>query len=260
MEKLVGKKLVSDGFCFVCGGNGFLDKDCPSCGMQAKRVSMNLDKREDAEKFVKKISIAGIPPVYQGVIWDAGILRDTKQGKERDYAFNAFVTQLEKVNSVFSSGLLPQKSAIIIAPAGYSKMTFAYSCMQRAVDSGFTVAPILDTVEIKRFLTLAGDNPSYRIYDRMTYDQYVMSDVLFATVTKLPAKEWAYQAIEELIDRRSRKGLSTFILSRFSLAEISKKDYSNQFSAIATAVSQDGFKYPAVIKYKEMGREIEECD
>ena len=171
--------------------------------------------------------------------------------KKADIAGMTATEQLEKINGVFAGGQVPAKSAIIIAPAGYSKMVFAYSCMQHAATAGFSVAPILDTVELKRFLTLAGDNPQYKLYNKLTYEDYIMSDVLFVTVTKLPAHEWAYQSVEEILDRRTRKGLSTFVISRFSLAEISKKDYSNQFSAIALAMSADSMKYPAVIRYRE---------
>lgn len=238
-------------YCFVCGNQGFFDKVCPGCGREPKQISMNLDKRKDSEEYVKKVTVAGIPSLYAGIMWDPQILRDSKPEKSSDFSFDRFVQQLEKINSVFARGMIPQKSAIIIAPAGYSKMVFAYSCLQRALDNGFTIAPILDTVEIKRFLTLSGDNPNYSIGD-LTYDKYIMSDVLFATVTKLQAHEWAFQAIEELLDRRARKGLGTFIISRFSLTEISKRDYSDQFSVIASARASDDMKYPAVIRYKEM--------
>lgn len=253
------KNLVSNGYCFKCANHGFLDKVCPACGREPTRVSMNFDVRKDTEEFVKKVSVAGIPALYQGVMWDAEILRDSKREKERDISFDNFVKQLSKINDIFVSGLLPQKSAIIIAPAGYSKMVFAYSCLQRALDNGFSIAPIFDTVEIKRFLTLAGDNPNHKLYDSISYEDYIMADVLFATVTKLPSREWAYEALEELIDRRARKGLSTFVLSRFSLMDISKRDKSNQFSAIATSVSTDSLKYPAVIRYRELIDHVEEC-
>lgn len=258
--QLEGKKLVSEGYCFLCGNNGFLDKDCPSCGKPARKKSFNLEDEKHASEFVEKVSVVDIPERYLGVIWDSNILAESKPDKNNDFAFKSFIGQLEKINSIFASGHVPAKSAIIIAPAGYSKMVFAYSCMQHAATAGFSVAPIFDTVELKRFLTLAGDNPQYKLYGRLTYEEYIMSDVLFVTVTKLPAHEWAYQAIEEILDRRTRKGLSTFVISRFSLAEISKKDYSNQFSAIALATSADGMKYPAVIRYREMNSYTEECE
>ena len=252
------KKLVLDGFCFVCGGNGFPDKVCPSCGKEPSNKSLNLDHRPDAEAFVTKAGMQVIPDHYKGVVWDPNVLRETKPGKERDYQFQDYVKSLEAVNDVFARGMLSRQSAIIIAPAGYSKMTFAYSCMQRAVNNGFSVAPLLDTVEIKRALTLAGDNPKYKICKTIDYEDYVTSDVLFATVTKLAAREWAFEVIQELIDRRARKGLSTFIISRYDLEEISKKDYADQFSATATAVSTDGCKYPAIIRYREYQNHVKE--
>lgn len=246
------KKLVLGKHCFVCGNNGFFDKDCPSCGRVAKNKSLNLDKRDDANEFVTKAGMQVVPDHYKGVIWNAETLRSTKPEKEKDLTFQRFVEGLDAVNNVFAKGVLSRQSAMIIAPAGFSKVTLAYSCMQRAVDNGFSVAPLLDTVEIKRILTLAGENPNYKFGGKLSYDDYVYADVLFATVTKLPAREWAYEVIQELIDRRARVGLSTFILSRYDLSEITKRDYANQFSSITTAVSEDGCKYPAIIRYREI--------
>lgn len=77
--------------------------------------------------------------------------------KHASTSYIKYLDQLEKINNIFVEKLLPQKSAFIIAPAGYSKMTFAYSCMQRALDAGFSVAPLLDTVELKRVLVLASE-------------------------------------------------------------------------------------------------------
>lgn len=250
----MGHKLIKDGYCFVCGNHGFLDKVCESCGREPTKESMNLDKKDDVDSFVSKISANGIPDSYRGIVWSAEFLKSTKPGKEKDYNFQRFINSLERINDVFAKGVLSRKSAIIIAPAGYSKMTFAYSCMQRAIDNGYSVAPLLDTIEIKRLLFLASENPNYRMYHEIQYDDYIMSDVLFATVTKLQQHEWAYETIQELIDRRARKGLATFIISRYDLAEISKKDYANQFSAIATAYSDDNYKYPAVIKYVDFDK------
>lgn len=249
------KVIAKGGYCFVCGNAGFPDKDCPSCGREAKIKSMNLDFRDDAEKYVTQAGMQVIPDHYKGVIWSGEVLKSTKSDLENDLNFQSFVQGLESINAVFAKGLLSRQSAIIIAPAGFSKMTFAFSCMQRAVDNGFTVAPLLDTVEIKRLLTLAGDNPNYKACKSINYDEYIVADVLFATVTKLAAREWAFETIQELIDRRARKGLSTFIISRYDLAEISKKDYANQFAATATAVSDDGCKYPAVIRYKDFRKQ-----
>lgn len=248
----MSKLVSSDGWCFYCGGNGFEDKICPSCGREPVKASMNLDKKTNIDKFLTGIDELGIPSKYQGVIWNAEFLRHYHKDKEKDNNFARFVEQLEKINDVFAQGLLSEKSVIIIAPAGYSKMTFAFSCMQRALDNKYSVAPLLDTVELKRLLSLASEKPNYKLYNSIDYDTYVISEVCFVTVTKLPQHEWAYEVIQELFDRRTRLGLSTFIISRFDLSEISKRDYANQFETIVSAQSSDSFKYPAVIRYRKI--------
>lgn len=246
---MANKQISSDGYCFVCGGKGLLDEKCPSCGREPKKLSFSFEE-DSGEKFIQKVDAINVPGKYRGIMWNPDVLRKSFRDKEHDSAFQRFVNQLDKVDSVFASGILSDKSAIIIAPAGYSKMTFAYSCMQRAIDAGFSVAPMLDTSELKRLLYLSSENPTYKLYNNINYDDYIMSDVCFITVTKMATHEWAYNTIQEILDRRARKGLGTFVISRFSLAEISKRDLSNQFSVISTASSQDDFRYPAVISYQ----------
>lgn len=244
------KKIVdSNNFCFVCGNLGFNDKECPSCHRQPTKRSLNFEFNADNSDFVDKIDSFGIPAVYRGVIWDSEILRHDKPDLANDFVFDRFIKNLEKVNALFDKGLLSNKSAIIIAPASFSKMTFAYSCMQRAIDNGFSVAPLLDTVELKRLVYLASENPKYKLYKKIDYDSYVMSDVCFITVTKSQQKAWAYEIIQEILDLRARKGLGTFIISRYELSEISQQDHSNSFDALAAVDTHDDFKYPAIIKY-----------
>lgn len=244
-----GKLLDGDGYCFVCGNKGFPDKTCSSCGREATSKSMNYEFKEDTDKFVQKIDAFGVPGKYRGIIWNKDVLLHDKPELENDYNFQHFVSQMDKINLLFDSGTLSTKSAVIIAPAGFSKMIFAYSCMQHALDHRFSVAPLLDTVELKRLLFLAAEQPNYKLYGRIEYDRYVMSDVCFVTVTKLQQRAWAYETLQEVIDLRSRKGLSTFVISRYSLSEISRRDASNSFDSIRSIDVQDTYKYPAVIRY-----------
>ena len=247
MHKAGKEKLIaSDGFCYTCGNKGFTDKVCPDCGKEPRKLSIVSG---ESPQFLGKITRFGVPAVYQGNAWNAERLKNSFPEKKENPTFQRFVERLDKINNLFVKGLLTEYSALIIAPAGYSKMTFAYSCMQRALDAGFSVAPFLDTVELKRFLTLSGENPNYKLFNKMSYEEYILSDVCFVTVTKLPAREWAFNAIQELLDRRSRKGLSTFVISRYNLSEISRKDASNEFSAIERVFSDDYYKYPTIIRY-----------
>lgn len=229
-----------------------MDKACPECGRQPRVQSFNFEERENVQEFVTKIDAFGVPDNYRGVCWNKDALMKYKSELQNDFAFKRFVDQLEKIHGIFSNGDISPKSAIIIAPADFSKMTFAFSCMQHALDHNLSVAPLLDTIELKRLLVLAAENPKYKLFRKVTYDDYIMSDVCFVTVTKLQQHEYAYEIIQEIMDRRTRKGLSTFVLSRYDLQEISRRDYANQFEAITSTTSQDTYKYPAVITYKNL--------
>ena len=251
--------------CFTCGGLGFPDKDCPECKLEARNKSLNLDKKESIQEFLVKIKDTAIPAMYHGVFWNAEILRKDNADKVPQYSnneikedlyFKQFVDQLERINNIFADGRIPHRSAIIVAPAGYSKITFAYSCMQRALNAGFSVAPLLDTNEVKRALVLAGENPRYKINRTIDYDDYIMSDVMFITVTKLHNYTDAYSIIQEIFDRRSRKGLSTFVLSRFDINAIAKNDRSGSFQVLQTKDSSDHYKFPAIIQYSDRFRKV----
>lgn len=241
-------------WCFTCGNEGFKDKVCPSCGRKPRISSFNLEKRdsEDVKEFVTKIDAFGVPDNYRGICWSKEVLLKTKSSLHNDYNFVRYADQLEKIHGIFANGVISPKSAIIIAPADFSKMTFAFSCMQHALDHGLSVAPMLDTIELKRLLVLSAENPNYKLFGKISYDDYVMSDVCFVTVTKLKQREYAYETIQEILDRRTRRGLGTFILSRFDLDEISRRDYANQFEAITSSTAKDNYKYPAVVRYKSI--------
>ena len=129
-----------------------------------------------------------------------------------------------------------------------SKLTFAYSCMQKALLKKKTIAPLLDTIELKRFLMMACENPTYKLYNCVTFDEYVTADVCFVTVTKLPARSWAYQVIQDLIDRRARQGLTTIFISRFAMTSITQQDEADQFRLYAKR-KDDVIKCPTMIQY-----------
>lgn len=235
--------------CFTCGGNGFEDKVCPEC--RREPASFNI-VQNNSEEFVRLAGTIDVPQQYMGIEWNKSILLKTHQDRMSDGLFMKFADQLEKIHNIFASKKLPAKSAIIVAPPGYSKQTFAYSCMQFALTNGFTVAPLLDTVELKRMLILSSENPKYKLYNSIDYDNYVLSDILFISVTKTYYKADAYSVIEEIKDRRARKGLPTIVLSRHGIDSISEWDRSNHFKKmIMTQYVNNDLKYPAIISYLE---------
>jgi hypothetical protein len=245
-------------YCFECGGNGFPDRNCPSCHKPALNKVKNIEDIEDKDAFIKSVSAISVPEKYIGIFWNSTELEKSHvellgeqfgiEGRGNDWQFVRFIDNLKRVNDAFSDKKLPSKSAIIVAPAGFSKMVFAYSCMQKALSNGFTVAPLLNTIELKRLIVLAAENPRYKLNNCIDFDEYIMSDVCFITVTKMHQREWAYEVIQEIMDIRSRKGLSTFVMSRFDINEISYRDRSNSFDIIKRK-GTDSYKYPAIIRY-----------
>lgn len=238
--------------CFTCGGDydtRYIDTPCPECGKMYGVVALE-EKKVDKE-FITQAESLNIPNEYIGVKWSKDLLLKEKSKEASNRNFIRFTDQLEKVVRLFEVGRIPAKSALVIAPSGYSKVTWAYTCMQLALEHGFTVAPILDTIELKRLLILASENPRYKLYGTVDYDKYIMSDICFVTVTKTDYCMDAWRVILEIIDRRSRKGLPTFIISRFDLETLSKRDYDGHFkSFVDYNGNQNSLKYPVIIQYE----------
>ena len=162
---------------------------------------------------------------------------------------------LTKIDGIFKEGGIPNKSVYIIAPPGYSKTVFAYSCMQHALANGYSVAPLIDTIELKRLLVLASEKLDYKLYGRFSYDDYMSSDVVFVTVTHTYYRYDAYSVLDELINRRARLGLATFVLSRYSLKTLYKWDKLGSLDSLKNSSSKDGRKYPSVVAYVEPRQE-----
>lgn len=107
-------------------------------------------------------------------------------------------------------------------------------------------------IELKnwtKYVSGSYDDVNWKGKSRSTNTLY-HPNIYYQTVTKLYVKNEAYQVIEEILDRRSRKGLSTFILSRASLEDISARDIKGDFKAIKRD-GLDDCKYPAIIRYTD---------
>lgn len=235
-------------YCYTCGGHGFRDKDCPECGRKAH--SLNLTKNKPlAQKLVTAVGELRIPNQYTGITWSYENLLDTHQELENNQMFVRWAKQLEKIHAFFEQGILPPRSALIIAPPQMSKVTFAYSCMQFAIAHELKVAPMLDSMEVKRLLVLAAERPTTRVCG-VDYEEYINSDIVFITITKTTYREEAYAVIQEVLDKRSRRGLPTFFISRYDMKTLAKRDWEDTFTEIQDfRGTENPFKYPAIISF-----------
>lgn len=231
------------GICYTCRGKG-LAGGCPKCGKKP-----SLGKKGDVVVTTTLLEKNVIPAEYNDIRWDINELKVTHPSKCSDKSFLHYCDQLTKIFGIFDEGLLPTQSAIIIGRRGMGKMTLAYTCMRQALQHGYTVCPILDNTQIKRINALSSDNNrSYYLYKVPSIDDIVYSDVLFITVDK-DNYSTALRTIESVMDKRARLGLSTFILSRYSLdmmTQFEKKD--TYLSLIDPTRKYNSKKYPVIIK------------
>lgn len=250
-----------------------VDKVCPECGHAqagsdsklSQMSSFSQVKANTETTLVEEGSAEIVQPAYKGIFWNRRILENDNTeklpekfdiaGRYNDRLFVRFLDQLTKIDGIFKEGGIPNKSVYIIAPPGYSKTVFAYSCMQHALANGYSVAPLIDTIELKRLLVLASEKLDYKLYGRFSYDDYMSSDVVFVTVTHTYYRYDAYSVLDELINRRARLGLATFVLSRYSLKTLYKWDKLGSLDSLKNSSSKDGRKYPSVVAYVEPRQE-----
>ena len=158
----------------------------------------------------------------------------------------------EKLHESFVNGNPIAKSVYLFAPPRFGKEYLVFSCMQLALSHGLSVAPYLDTIELKRLLVLGGENPKYKLYGKINYDDYMISDVVFVRVTNTSYIRDSYNNLLELISRRSRMGKATYIISELTLNEltVNANPYiANSWSEVSS-VGLNELKYPVVIGFR----------
>ncbi|WP_304427984.1 hypothetical protein [uncultured Clostridium sp.] len=239
--------------CFTCGGYGFRDKECPECNKIAGNLDVFNNDERAIQYFVNKTDFLEIPKQYTGIQWHKDYIKSDCKHLEKDVAFQRFITQIEKFHNIFGEGRIPGRSVLICGSQGMSKQTLAYSCMQLAIQYGFKVAPLLDTTELKRLLIISTENPRYKYCGKIDVDNYITSDVLFVTVAKSSHCKEAYLVLQDIMDKRTRKGLPTFVISRYSLQEMSEFDDKKEFVHLLDARynKENALKFPTVLSYFE---------
>jgi hypothetical protein len=227
--------------CRTCEDKG-LKGGCPACG---KVYGL---QRKAVEVTAEVLDSKNIPNEYLGVIWDAQKLRNNHQELIENNKFKHYIDQLTKLTEIFNSGKLPNQSVIIIAPRAMSKVTFAYSCMQLAMEHGFTVCKMVDNTQIKRINSLSADNPNTWIMrDLPSIEEIITSDVLFLTVD-MDNYGTALRTIESVIEKRARCNRATFVITRFPIDRMCQFEKKNSYSSLFDRTrSFNNKKYPVII-------------
>ena len=165
--------------CLDCGDYGKPGEEgCPRCHKRSD-TPIALDTVQNVDRFIDKCEYSLVPQQYIGIEWNRSFLESEHDELSNNKNFNRFLDSCTKFHESFKNGNPMNKSVYIFAPPRFGKEKLAFSCMQLSLNNGLTVAPYLDTLDLKRLIILGGENPSYRLYGRIDYDKYVVSDVLF---------------------------------------------------------------------------------
>jgi hypothetical protein len=230
--------------CTRCGGFGE-DLGCPECGKKTDELYFS-DVAEE-RKFISLSENIVIPAEFNFMTWNKDMLISSKSFLDCDTGFLNYANGLDKLHQMFVDGKLSAKSCIIVSPVNFSKTIFGYSCMQFGLRHKLSVAPMLDTLEVRRLMMLCAVNEKYRLYNRIDYDRYMTSVVCFIKVTYTEEKNFSSATIRELMDRRARIGLPTYVLSECPVEQLSSKYDVNMLSVMN--VEETSARRPVLIQY-----------
>lgn len=218
---------------------------CPKC---SKSTAQRPAVSTVSEALIESIAV---PEQYKDSHWNEKIIREDYLGLAESPGFNSYLQKLSRVHEIFAGGDIPRQSLIVMAPRRFGKITWAYACMRQALDHGYTVSPLLDNTQYLRLNVLCSERPNSRYIKKLGYqiEDIDFADVVFITVDKA---NWAcsFRTIDALIDKRSRLGKPTFVISRFSMVEMTRSDsFDNAATGIVDITRRNNIvRYPSIIE------------
>lgn len=223
--------------CHTCNGRGLPGDGCPECGA---KVNQTIDLRSTS--FVINTDI--IPSFYQGKTWE----KPSYDGTETDLV-KEIDDRVAAVQDKFLSGEKPSFSLFISCNEDYGKFIFAYSCMQAALLSGYTVAPLLSTADWKRIHKQSQINPGLKLYGNLRWDELVRRDVVFIYVDHSDDRLSDIWLLKTVLDSRATMGLGTYIISDYHLPTLSSRYNSKEYKALlSSAQKKDLNRFPIIIQ------------
>lgn len=226
--------------CLTCRGQGMVG-GCPSCGKDiVVETAVPLADEE--------LDTMAIPKYYQTVTWSKKALIDSHQGVSAQSALERYAETLDRMYKIFCSGGIPSKSCIVVASHGMGKMTWAYSCMMAAMKHGYSVVPILDNTQYRRLSVLSSERMYSKVLKQAySIEDYNQADVMFMCIDP-DNFQGSYRTVDSVLSKRARLGKPTFILSRYSIKQMSLLDNTGSFnSSVEAKAEQDRNKYVLVI-------------
>ncbi len=147
----------------------------------------------------------------------------------------AYAPVLDALHREITTLQLHNHNIIICSPPNHSKTVWAYSCIQHLFRQRVPVCPLMDMLEIARMLNECSD----------TEDWYE-TQYLFA---KIPTEvsQTIRSAVLTLVDRRVRRGHSTFFLYEGSWGMLT---YDDKFGTIRSMQGDGSFHTLDVKSFK----------
>lgn len=217
--------------CPTCGGAPMKGKTCPTCGSGSKSV----DLTQMEETPVEVMEELFIPSKYRQDKFVISKLKSSHENLIGNKSFEQYTKLLDSVLGRINNGVLEKASLYISAPSGFGKETFAYTALQLAKSRGLTVFPYLDLMEVSRLISA---------YDNGKMQDPIVKDIKFTDtdlyrsevcILKVPHNNVSmnnYKVLLQVIDRRSRRGLPTILLSRYKFNYFTALDYSEETKGI----------------------------
>lgn len=225
--------------CTSCGGYG-LPEGCPKCGKVEGSGLDNFDL-EIIQKTYADI-IPYIPIRYEKIEFSKDELLSSHYDLKNSVYFNRYVDFLYKSYNDLKKGILPVQSAFVYAPIGFGKAVWAYSMIRIAISLRYSAVPLFDTTEIAAMFDNQINKKNEFMFKNKSYniDDLVNSDIC---IVKIDANKNTPNVICSLMDKRSRRGLSTIFISRVSSKYISTFDDYGQFSRLLITNDIQSEKY-----------------
>lgn len=236
--------------CLFCRDNGKIG-GCPECGKEY--VLLGNDKTKLSTSVAKNL---GIPKHYLKEKWNSLILRQYYNQFIDDADFDNYVNQLDTCIKILREGKLPQMSALVTAPIGYGKTTWAYNCIIEASSHNYSTVPLVDTGQLRRMFLTASENPGWvNKFAGYNYNEYLYADLLIACVSDGPEFIYAYETIVNVVTIRSRLEKPTIFISNYGVNELMKEDRRKQlYKLLNGGLNVDPYRYLVHIGFTEYER------
>lgn len=233
--------------CFKCRDEGLVN-GCPDCGKVFNDIVVSKVSFDVTDDYLSNL----IPEYYRGREFNQELLIDSHREFESDKSLIKYCKVLLNIQNIFKQGDVPKRSMIVISPPRFGKTIWSMSCNQIAHSNGKKTFPILDTRQLKRFLTMAVEKPKSDYIRGLSYsyEDFINADVVFVVIAKDESRYGAYLVMEQVLDMRGRNGKITYFLSEYSLRTLTYYDNDKTFkNLISDSKSGDNCKYPILLEY-----------